>query len=507
MPHCNVSRSLSNQAVSFVLALSASIGVRAEILTVNQDGSTPFSTIHEAAAAAQDGDVIVLRPGEYVLDRPVRLGLVTICGVEGQQVTHVRMGTPANTSESSVFWSDRDERFGTILFESVTISGGRGTSVDGETHGGAVYCPNVNTRFTDCVLKGNAVSGDGGAVFSKTITVFRSRLEGNYAGGRGGGIAGRDTSFTQSQLVGNRARAGGAFATRGGVRSSVNANATLFANNRAETEGGAIAFQGTSDSLQMKNCVLYGNAAGSSGGALFARGEIQHCTFSSNFAPRYGAIDVRSGSSIRLRSCIVVGHGEEPVSRFSATTCIFDVKTNDTSHVIVADPRFVAAGSFEFGATSPSEVGGRMIDMPSHIVEAPDLHLKDDSPAIDAADSFESVDFDQNSRTCGFGPDIGAFEANVCVEPVFLRGDYNATATLDISDAISGLQFLKLGGAQPGCMDAADSNDDGRIDISDAINTLNYLFLGGEPPPAPGAQVCGIDTTEDLLGCSTEACP
>jgi hypothetical protein len=72
----------------------------------------------------------------------------------------------------------------------------------------------------------------------------------------------------------------------------------------------------------------------------------------------------------------------------------------------------------------------------------------------------------------------------------FVRGDSNADARLDLSDAIFTLSSLFLGGEQASCSDAADSNDDGDLDISDPLYTLGRLFQGGSEPPSPGLY-CG----------------
>ncbi len=81
----------------------------------------------------------------------------------------------------------------------------------------------------------------------------------------------------------------------------------------------------------------------------------------------------------------------------------------------------------------------------------------------------------------------------------FRRGDSNEDKALDLSDAVSTLEYLFRGGRAPACPDAADANDDGRLDLSDAVYTLNALFLGGPQPPAPGTDGCGPDPTEDEL--------
>jgi hypothetical protein len=67
-------------------------------------------------------------------------------------------------------------------------------------------------------------------------------------------------------------------------------------------------------------------------------------------------------------------------------------------------------------------------------------------------------------------------------EPTALRGDANADGLRDISDPITILDCLFLGGDCPSSLCAGDSNDDGKTDISDAVFLLSYLFLGGEAP-------------------------
>ena len=91
-------------------------------------------------------------------------------------------------------------------------------------------------------------------------------------------------------------------------------------------------------------------------------------------------------------------------------------------------------------------------------------------------------------------------------EPQFRRGWVNGDDKLDLSDAVSILTFLFLGGAIVDCQDAVDTNDDGRLDLSDAVSLLNFLFLGGSPPPPPGSETCGVDVNEDTLPECNEGC-
>jgi hypothetical protein len=73
----------------------------------------------------------------------------------------------------------------------------------------------------------------------------------------------------------------------------------------------------------------------------------------------------------------------------------------------------------------------------------------------------------------------------------YVRGDVNADGEIDLSDPVSVLNFLFLGGARPPCEDAADTDGDGDVNITDASFFLNFLFLGGPAPPAP-FPACGV---------------
>jgi hypothetical protein len=87
-----------------------------------------------------------------------------------------------------------------------------------------------------------------------------------------------------------------------------------------------------------------------------------------------------------------------------------------------------------------------------------------------------------------------------CLVP-FQRGDSNRDDKVDLSDPIATLGSLFLGDPLPGCMDAADADDDAKVDLTDAIFTIGFLFLGGPALPPPELGDCGIDLTEDALGC------
>src|SRR3989338_6321298 len=62
------------------------------------------------------------------------------------------------------------------------------------------------------------------------------------------------------------------------------------------------------------------------------------------------------------------------------------------------------------------------------------------------------------------------------------RGDVNKDKRIDISDAVSILEYM-FSGSSIACPNGANANNDSRSDISDAIYILGYLFLGTERKP------------------------
>ena len=85
--------------------------------------------------------------------------------------------------------------------------------------------------------------------------------------------------------------------------------------------------------------------------------------------------------------------------------------------------------------------------------------------------------------------------------PMFRRGHTNTDNTLDMADAVFTLSYLFADGSAPTCLDAADTNDDGVVDIADAIAVLSHLLAGSGDLPGPFGE-CGVDPTEDELGCA-----
>lgn len=82
---------------------------------------------------------------------------------------------------------------------------------------------------------------------------------------------------------------------------------------------------------------------------------------------------------------------------------------------------------------------------------------------------------------------------------VFIRGDSNGDAAVNVADAVRTLSYLFLGETIE-CLDAADFGDDGNVNIADAVGLLSTLFSSSGPPASPYPD-CGFDPTSDSMQC------
>jgi hypothetical protein len=133
-----------------------------------------------------------------------------------------------------------------------------------------------------------------------------------------------------------------------------------------------------------------------------------------------------------------------------------------------------------------------------------------EQPLLSGADEAFLEDFGA-ARARFQGMELDDFAAQYSVETayrtesgLFIRGDANGDAVLDVADVtcILGYLFLGSGACEDSqCTDRLDADDSGELLITDALFLLTHLFLGGREPPAPFA-TAGEDPTEDALPCA-----
>ncbi|MFM1832770.1 MAG: hypothetical protein RLZZ461_1086 [Planctomycetota bacterium] len=164
--------------------------VDADIIRVDDDDpAADFATIQEAVDAAVDGDRIEVWPGYYsgskTLDPVVRIDgkSITIVAIDLDPAVTVIAGQGVRRC---VEWTDSP---GVCKLIGFTLDGGSTTG-----SGGGMLIDGAAVEIEECVLQNCFAGNDGGAIHSRSETVFPpvvrdSRFEGNQAALDGGAIA------------------------------------------------------------------------------------------------------------------------------------------------------------------------------------------------------------------------------------------------------------------------------------------------------------------------------
>ncbi|HPO08262.1 MAG TPA: right-handed parallel beta-helix repeat-containing protein, partial [bacterium] len=284
---------------------------------------------------------------------------------------------------------------------SENTSGGNGGAVCawsvGISYSFAGFARHEDWSLRDSVITGNATLGNGGAVYGQDswIDIFGCTLNDNLAYGEGGAVYVEDCDvliglgiIKRNTVNGN----GGAVWAR---NSDINMSRSIIRNNRAQIEGGVMYAE--ESHVRMSNWIMTGNTAGYVGGICCANGDVEmiNCTMTGNSGGDMGGIVLKNANTpnrLIIDSCILWNLGAEiyvaqGTAISVAYSCIQDGWPGRGN--IDSDPLFVRPWDGE-GA---------------------DVHLRADSPCVDAGDPYP--DFGQDaSRPPGLGTerrDMGAY--------------------------------------------------------------------------------------------------
>ena len=188
---------------------------------------------------------------------------------------------------------------GTLTVKSSTLEGNSATK-----YGGAIYVSGTGKVVVsdDTVVKDNTATA-GGAVYldlGATATITGSTFDGNEAtANEGGAIMVADTTETDPQ-----------------AQTKLVMSGTTLKNNKAKTRGGALATDYNSPAIMIdvQNCTFENNSAPTSGGAVCIQNcncnsatdptEVKivftNCTFTGNSSSLGAALDIRSGSCLKI---------------------------------------------------------------------------------------------------------------------------------------------------------------------------------------------------------------
>ncbi|HVR74273.1 MAG TPA: multiheme c-type cytochrome [Planctomycetota bacterium] len=410
-----------------------------------------FPALQAAVDAAEDGDRILVAPGEYVLEASLdfRGKSIQIIGTARAERTTLRWkGASAEEGSVVVFRSGEGPE---AKLEGFTLTGGTGTVAGGARKGGGVLILGSSPTIADCrIVSNGAADGfgggicvDGGAPVLEGIEVSSSSAM------RGGGVAivhtaGDGLRVDRLRIRGNSAEEGGGIHIASGVRLLV--ERTEVAGNRARGAGGGLLVEDGAH-IEIRRSTIVHNSAGTGAGALEARG---------GSLPRFHESILWFNSPPRPEAhfewCFLED-GAEPGS------------TNQGGFPLFLDP----TGLWD----NDVWIGG-------------EYRLLHGSPAIDAGDPAGAPDPD-DSRA-----EVGAYFYEQPLK-AFVRGDAGGDGVVALDDLFHILRYLALAEPLP-CLDAADLNDDGKVDPADAL-WLVLFGLQGSIAPLPPFPSCGLDPT------------
>lgn len=280
-----------------------------------------FALIQWAIDAASDGDVVVVRPGEYFEVIDFRGKAITVRSLEGAETTVIN----GRLASDSVVSFSSGESVDSVL-EGFELREGTGSTDIFWAYGGGVFVWNASATIRDCILRDNLVTTDGGGLYVRngSVQLENVRFEANatewYNGGAiyardatvvavgcefianqtngGGGAALLEQasgSFVDCRFEANTADRGGAIKLNGGP--SLLVEGCLFLANLSQGWGGAV--QGGCDSMTFRASEFVSNRAGGEGGAIDSDGGVmlvEHCEFIANEGLGRGGAICRNGA-------------------------------------------------------------------------------------------------------------------------------------------------------------------------------------------------------------------
>jgi hypothetical protein len=317
-------------------------------------------------SAAQDGDTVLVAPGEYVVIEPLtfegkRLQLVAETGWNDTTLALAKNGW-TSPDRTSVLVFEQSEPAGSLV-KGFTIRGGRGNLSDVSCHGdfvgqdkfggGVLVLKGAQVAFEDCLFLDNASNGGAGlCCYGGTVVLRNCVLTGNTAWdsnpGGGGGLSclgGGEAVLENCEVTGNHAQWGGGLMVCGSKLTMMGGRVT--GNSAGEYSSGGGISCGDSD-LFLDGCTIASNDCliCSDGGGIAIAGEsfadIRNCIIERHSAEATGGnIIVASGAIAHIQGSII----REGLSRDSGgIACFFGAKIIIDSSILFGNGSSAATG-------------------------------------------------------------------------------------------------------------------------------------------------------------------
>jgi hypothetical protein len=442
-----------------IILLSASLTF-GKTITVGIGLGYDYSTIQSAINAAQEGDTIIVEQGEYNEAINFNGKNIILTSIDPNNWTAVENTIIHPVSRNSVVTFDGSEN------ENCTLQGF--TICDGSAnYGGGIHGRGTKATIRKCKIRNNYAGLAGGGIHNCAGLIEECIISDNNTyhsntTGVGGGLNHCDGIIKNCVIENNRAgqtsgvvnykgAGGGLYNCNGQIINCIikqnystehggglnYCNGTiaecLIQNNEAMAQGGGLRL---CDSVT--NCIISGNISGYDGGGLYNCNKIINCTivgnysrqkagavyFSTYYTKKNGIIDnAIIWDNVALEGGqVLVESDERNPALYSLSINYCDIQYGQNSIIVTGDavlnwglnnldtnPLFVSQGSW----TNQNQWNEG------------DYHLLNRSPCIEAGDPngnyADQNDIDGNARLIGQYVDIGAYEFQEYIPPVFVQ--------------------------------------------------------------------------------------
>jgi|GEM_PF-3467998 len=360
---------LKHAACAAALAVTASVSLAQQTITVPTDLPTLELALNPAVSGLAAGDTIELLGtagyfGAYTITTPD----ITIRGVGATPIVI----NPFNTGRA---FTVTDTTTGSLTLENLEIRNGDA----GAQSGGAVYSISSDlVRIIDCDFIDNAALS-GGAVFvvDGDLEIVGSNFTNNeaatFAGAVRSGGDGVRVSISGATFVGNHAFAGnGGGLDHSGAGSTLDVSDSVFSMNSCTIAGGGVwsnfAVRNTFRNVDFLDNTAAGTASADAGGAIVVGSAsvlVEDCDFERNTCPGNGG-GLRFSDSVgvivdsRFRENEASAGGAFLVVGSAADAAIYNSTFTDNSARLVG-PESNRGGAIQ-AITSSGTVGLRVFN-------------------------------------------------------------------------------------------------------------------------------------------------
>jgi len=528
---------------------------------VDDDGQADFDNIQAGIDAANDGDTVLVAPGEYVITSPItfRGKAITVRSEAGPEQSTIRMGAPVDTERGSVVIFENNETIESVL-DGFTITGGRGSWVslvsrhagggiyfdtssatvrncaivqNVTEHGGGIMCLHLcSPKLIDCTIERNLAEVSVGGVFAWgecSITLTNCIISGNSSKDGGGIQCWQNSTLTMVDciIMGNSATGatmlvtgygGGLYCGPSSLLTAI--NCTIAENSAGVGGGGVMCYQNLSTTLT--DCVIMKNSAGVVGGGIeCTEGSVtlNNSLIEQNSSRRWGGglSSHEPSSSVTISNCSIIANSANQAgggvgcfngSSATVTNSIFwgNIASTGSEISLEQSPTefSISYSNIAGGQTGISVAGGSILGW-----------------------TEGNIDVDPLFAKSGYWSAYN--DPNVAVEPndpnaVWIDGDYHLKSEMGRWDPNS--QSWVQDDVTSPCIDAGDPNSDFSSETWPHGGRINMGAYGGTREASMSTETGGmtlpnvayiyhddVESAEDYrallnsYGCSTTLIP